>query len=152
MPAAPLSGQLTKYDGNKTDWVSPNDVPDPDPLPQITGWNILIRPIEPEQKIGSVLLPTSFTEDIKYLTNVGQVKAMGPMCYTDPNAKPTDGAYFPNGRYRKPWCKVGDYVVWGRHQGTKIMVKGVSFVLLADELVLMTVENPGDVNPMFGVK
>jgi co-chaperonin GroES (HSP10) len=144
--------QLPKFEPNRTDWVSPNNIPDPDPLPVVTGWNILIRPIEPEQKVGGIFLPTSFTEDVKYLTNVGQVKALGPMCYTDPNAKPSDGAYFPHGRYRKPWCKVGDYVVWGKHQGPRLMVKGVSFVLLSDELVLMTLEDPSDINSMFGVK
>jgi co-chaperonin GroES (HSP10) len=144
--------KLTSFDPNRTDWVSANDIPDPDTLPEITGWNILIRPIEPEKKIGSVLLPTSFTEDVKYLNNVGQVKAMGPLCFSDPNTKPSDGSYFPHGRYKAPWCKVGDYVVWGKHQGTKLQYKGVAFVLLADELILMKIENPADINAMYGVK
>jgi len=145
-----------KYDGNRTSWVSPNEIPDPSPLPVVTGWNVLIRPIEPEKgiktKSGVTLhLPDEFVDDVKHLTNVGQVKAMGPMCYRDPNVKPADGAYFPHGRYGKPWCNVGDYVVWGKHQGVKIKVKGVSFVLLQDELILMTLENPEDINPMFNV-
>lgn len=148
-----ISGELSRFDGNKTDWVTPKVVPDPNPLPVITGWNLLIRPVEIDEEIRvgetkSIILPTSFTEDIKFLTNVGQVKAMGPSCYKDPAVKPSDGAYFPHGRYGAPWCKVGDYVVWGKHQGTKIRVKGVAFVLLQDELVLMTVANPGDINPI----
>lgn len=145
----PLSGQLSRVDGKRTDWVTDSSVPDPEVLPEITGYNVLIRPVEPEAKIGSIVLPTSFTEDVKFLTNVGQVKAMGPLCYNDPNVKPADGSYFPYGRYKKPWCKVGDYVVWGKNQGVKIMVRGVSFVILQDELILMTLENPSDVNPMF---
>ncbi len=149
-----LSGELGRLDGNKTDWVTPDTIPDPNPLPTITGYNLLIRPVNPDGDIkvkggGKILLPSSFTEDIKFLTNVGQVKAVGPLCYNDPNVKPSDGSYFPFGRYKKPWCKVGDYVVWGKHQGVKLMVKGVAFVLLQDELILMTLDNPSDVNPMF---
>lgn len=148
-----VSGQMGRLDGNKSDWVTPNTVPDPDPLPSITGWNVLIRPVEvdTEIKVGeskSIILPSQFTEDVKYLTNVGRVVAMGPSCYKDPSVKPSDGAYFPYGRYGNAWCKVGDYVVWGKHQGTKIMVKGVSFVLLQDELILMTVKDPKDINPI----
>ena len=140
-----LSGQLARNDGNRTDWVTSGAVPDPKPLPNIQGYNILIRPVEPDNKIGSLLLPDSFTEDVKFLTNVGQVKAMGPLCYLDPNAT----GHNPHGRYKAPWCKVGDYVVWGKHQGVKLLIKGVAFVLLQDELVLMTLNEPGDINPMF---
>lgn len=143
-----ITGQKLNYDGNKSDWVTPEEFPDPNPLPVITGYNLLIRPVSIQEKVGSLFLPVSFTEDIKYLTNIGQVKAMGPLCYKDPNVKPSDGGYFPHGRYGKPWCKVGDYVVWGKHQGVKIMIKGVAFVLLQDELVLMTLENPSDINPI----
>lgn len=148
-----VTGQMSRVDGNKADWVTPNVVPDPNPLPTITGWNILIRPVEvdTEIKVGeskSIILPTQFTEDVKFLTNVGRVVAMGPMCYTDPNTKPSDGKFFPHGRYGNPWCQVGDYVVWAKHQGTKIRVKGVAFVLLQDELVLMTVKDPADINPI----
>lgn len=149
-----MTGQMPKVDMNKSEWVTDSNVPDPDPLPKVTGYNLLIRPvkIDNEIKIGTegktLLLPTSFTEDVKYLTNVGQVKALGPLCYKDPNTKPTDGAWHPHGRYEKPWCKVGDYVVWGRHQGVKMLVKGVSFILLQDELVLMVVDKPEDINPI----
>lgn len=140
-----LSGQLNRNDGNRTDWVTSSEVPDPTPLPNIQGYNILIRPVEPDNKIGSLLLPDSFTEDVKFLTNVGQVKSMGPLCYIDANSTTSN----PHGRYKAPWCKVGDYVVWGKHQGVKLLIKGVAFVLLQDELVLMTLNHPGDINPMF---
>lgn len=148
-----MSGQLPKVDGNKSDWVTPDTVPDPDPLPFITGYNLLIRPTAVETSLklkgGFKLdLPTSLTEDVKHLTNVGQVKAMGPLCFRDPNVKPSDGNYYPHGRYLNSWCNVGDYVVWGKHQGIKMMIKGVAFVLLQDELVLMTLKDPKDINPL----
>ena len=151
------SGQLSRVDINKSDWVTDAHVPDPDPLPIITGYNLLIRPVEVQKDIdikahdGSnkkLILPSQLTEDVKHLTNVGQVKAIGPLAFKDPNTKPTDGPYHPHGRYLKPWCKVGDFVVWGKHQGTKIMIRGVSFVLLQDELILMTLDKPEDINPL----
>jgi co-chaperonin GroES (HSP10) len=144
-----FSGQQSRYDGNKSDWATPPEVPDPKVLPIITGYNVLIRPVGMESKTkGNILLPDSVTEDIKFLTNVGQVKAMGPQCYHDPNVKPSDGAWFPHGRYKAPWCKVGDYVVWGKHQGVRLVIKGVTFILLQDELVLMTLNDPSDINPL----
>jgi co-chaperonin GroES (HSP10) len=147
------TGQLLKVDINKSEWVTDSNVPDPDPLPKVTGYNLLIRPVKIDNEItmaggNKLFLPASFTEDVKYLTNVGQVKALGPLCYKDPNTKPSDGPWHPHGRYEKPWCKVGDYVVWGRHQGVKMLVKGVSFILLQDELVLMVVDKPEDINPI----
>ena len=116
----------------------------------------MIRPVDAGTKIktksgNTLYLPDEFTSDINYLTNVGQIKAMGPLCYRDPNVKPADGAYYPHGRYTKAWAKVGDYVVWGKNQGTKMKIKGVSFVILQDELVLMILDNPSDINPMFAV-
>lgn len=148
------SGQLTRFDGNRSDWVTSDEVPDPNPLPQVTGWNLLIRPVPIDTSIAvkgstqKILLPSSFTEDVKFLTNVGKIKAMGPSCYQDPNVKPSDGPYYPYGRYKNKWCNVGDYVVWGKHQGVKLLIKGVAFILLQDELVLLTLKDPGDVNPM----
>lgn len=150
-----MSGQLSRYDGKRTDWVTDSKIPDPEVLPEILGWNILVRPIEPEGELNNfgkegnkLFLPDSFTEDIKYLTNVGRVVAMGESCYNDPSYRPGENGY-PWGRYKKPWCKVGDYVVWGRHQGTKVRYSGVAFVLLADELILMTLKDPSQINPMF---
>lgn len=147
------SGQMSRVDGRASDWVTPEEIPDPSPIPQPTGWNILIRPVTIQNEIklkqgGSILLPESFTEDVKYLTNVGQVKAIGPLAYTDPNTKPSDGKWHPHGRYLAPWCKVGDYVTWGKHQGVRLLIKGVAFVLLQDELVLMVLDKPSDINPM----
>jgi co-chaperonin GroES (HSP10) len=148
-----VTGNYGKFDGNKNDWVTPEEIADPKKLPNIKGYNLLIRPVSIQKQIkvantSSVLhLPDSFTEDVKMLTNVGQVKALGPLCYRDPNLKPGEPGY-PHGRYLGPWCKVGDYVVWGKHQGQKIMIQGVSYVLLQDELILFTLDDPSDINPI----
>lgn len=152
-----FSGQLSRHDGNRTDWITADEVPDPNPIPKVPGWNILIRPIHPGKNItfksGVTLeLPSSFSEDIKYLTNIGRVLALGELAYTDPNTKPSDGAWHPYGKYRKPWCKVGDYVMYGKHQGVKMMYAGVSLLILADDLIVLIPDDPKQINPMYNLE
>lgn len=152
-----FSGQLSRNDGNRTDWVTPENIPDPNPIPKIPGWNILIRPIHPGDKLElksgvTIHLPNSFTEDVKYMTNVGRVIALGPLAYFDQTAKPSDGTWFPYGKYRSPWCKPGDYVMWGKHQGMKIMYSGVALLLLADDLITLMPDDPSKINPMYNLE
>ena len=152
-----FSGQLSRADGNRTDWITPDEIPDPEVLPKVHGWNILIRPIHPGNELKfksghSLALPSSFTEDVKYLTNIGRVLALGPLAYYDPSVKPSDGTWFPYGKYREPWCKPGDLVMWGKHQGTKIMYGGVSLLLLADDLVILGPDDPSKINPMYNLE
>ena len=66
-------------------------------------------------------------EDQAYLNSVGQVIAMGPECYSD---------------RKKPWCKVNDWVVFGRYAGAKISVQKVKMVIINDDEVLGTLESP----------
>lgn len=143
---------LRPDDPMKSNWTTPENIPDPK-LPKIVhGWNLLIRPVDAEKEFktgGSntkgIIIPESVLSDVNAINNVGQVKAMGPLCYRDPNVKPGEPGY-PHGRYLQPWCKVGDYVVWGKHQGTKVTIKGVSYVILQDELILFTLDSPGDIS------
>ena len=66
-------------------------------------------------------------ETQSYLNSVGQVIAMGPECYSDRKA---------------PWCKVGDHVVFGRYAGAKVSVQNVKMVIINDDEVLATLDNP----------
>ena len=43
---------------------------------------------------------------------------------------------------KQPWCKVGDWVVFGRYAGARISVQKVKMVLLNDDEILATLENP----------
>lgn len=144
-----LTSHLSRVDGNKAQWVTPDVYPDPDPLPTIPNWTILIRPVEPPKKIGSIIIVDSMQEDLAYLNNIGKVLKVGDLAYFDPDVKSSQSPGFPYGKFRKPWCKVGDYVVWGKHQGAKVMVQNVALVLLNDDLVLFTTDDPHAINPMF---
>jgi co-chaperonin GroES (HSP10) len=123
------------------DWVTDVDTPDPTPLPTILGYRILVRPMRVQGKTkGSILLPDSFRDDMNYLTTVGRVVAVGDLAYADKDK-------FPTG----PWCQTGDFVCYGKMNGQKIRYKGVNMILLYDDQVVMRLENPADIDPMFNI-
>jgi co-chaperonin GroES (HSP10) len=123
------------------DWVTDEDTPDPTPLPTIPGYRILVRPMRVQGKTkGSILLPDSFRDDMNYLTTVGRVVAVGDLAYADKDK-------FPTG----PWCQAGDHVCYGKMNGTKIKYKGVNLILLYDDQVVMRIEDPADIDPMFNI-
>lgn len=123
------------------EWITDDDVADPEVLPELKGYHILVRPVSIKAKTkGGILLPDSVKEDMKYLTTVGRVVSLGELAYADKDK-------FPNGR----WCQVGDYVCYGKHTGTKVLYKGVQFILLFDDQVMMKVGSPTDLDPSFNL-
>jgi len=109
-------------------WATDNEVPTPKKIPEPVGYRILIRPRGVTEKTkGGIILTDSSKEDQSYLNSVGQVIAMGDECYSD---------------RKKPWCKVGDWVIFGRYAGARISVQNVKMVLLNDDEIIATLENP----------
>jgi len=122
-------------------WISQEETPDPDVLPEVPGYHILIRPISVKEKTkGGILIPDSTREDMSYLTTVGRVLAIGNLAYKDLDK-------FPNGK----WCDVGDYVCYGKHAGQKLYYKATRLILLFDDQVILKVEDPKDLDPTFNL-
>ena len=123
-------------------WITdPEEVADPEVLPELPGFHVLIRPVSVKsQTKGGILLPDSTKEDMSYLTTVGKVIVLGDLAYMDKDK-------FPAGA----WCNVGDYVCYGKHTGTKLFYKGVRFILLFDDQITMVVEDPKDLDPTFNL-
>lgn len=122
-------------------WASNEEVADPEVLPVIPGYHILIRPVSVKAETkGGIILPDSTKNDIAYLTTVGKVLAVGKDAYNDPNR-------FPNGA----WCKEGDYVCYGKHSGQKFFYKGIRLILLMDDQISMVVEDPKELDPTFNL-
>lgn len=123
------------------DWISDAEVPDPTPLPNVVGWSILVRPVPIRTKTkGGIIVPAKTRDDIAYLTTVGRVLACGPLCYNR-------GDMLLDGMVT-PWCKVGDYVCYGKFKGTRFAYKGVKLLLLNDDNILMTISSPSDIDQM----
>ena len=109
-------------------WATDNDVPTPEKVPQPVGYRILLRPRGVVQKTkGGIILTETNKDSQTYLNSVGQIIAMGPECYSD---------------RKKPWCKVGDWVIFGRYAGARVSVQKVKMVLLNDDEIIATLESP----------
>jgi len=123
-------------------WITDEEeVKDPDVLPELPGYHVLIRPVSVKSKTkGGIFIPDSTRDDMSYLTTVGRVVSVGDLAYIDKNKFPT-GA----------WCQVGDHVSYGKHLGTKLFYKGVRFILLFDDQITMRVQDPKDLDPTFNL-
>ena len=122
-------------------WISDEDKLNPDMLPDLPGYHVLVRPVSIKEKTkGGILLPDSTRDDMAYLTTVGQVVAMGDLAYHDMEK-------FPKG----PWCELNDYVCYGKHTGQKIHYKGIKNNHLFDDQIIMKVESPKTLDPTFNL-
>ena len=123
-------------------WITDEEeAKDPDVLPELPGYHVLIRPVSVKSKTkGGIFIPDSTRDDMSYLTTVGRVVSVGDLAYMDKNKFPT-GA----------WCQVGDHVSYGKHLGTKLFYKGVRFILLFDDQITMRVQDPKDLDPTFNL-
>lgn len=122
------------------EWITDEDIADPNPLPKIPGYHILVRPVSVKSATkGGILLPDSTKSDMAYLTTVGRVLKVGDLAYKDEK--------FANG----PWCKEGDFVCYGKHTGNKFFYKGINLLLLFDDDIKMVVEDAKDLDPTFNL-
>ena len=129
--------------GLKNDlWISDEiEAPDPNILPEIPGYHVLVRPVSVKSTTKSgIFIPDSTKEDMAYLTTVGRVVAVGNLAYKDETK-------FPLG----PWCSVGDYICYGKHAGQKLFYKSVRLILLFDDQVMLKVEDAKDLDPTFNL-
>ena len=113
---------------NNDTWATDNNIPTPEKVTQPVGYRILIRPRGIIEKTKGDIILTDLSKDSQaYLNSVGQIIAMGEECYSD---------------RKKPWCKVGDWVIFGRYAGARISVQKVKMLLLNDDEIIATLESP----------
>ena len=106
-----------------------------DRIPKPTGWRIVVLPFRPPKKTKSgIVLAEQAVERQQIATVCGYVVATGPLAYAD-----TDK--FPEG----PWCKKGDWIIFGRYAGARISIDGGEVGILNDDEVLATIADPEDV-------
>jgi len=123
------------------EWITDDEMPDPETLPNVPGYHILVRPLSIRTKTkGGIIMPDKFKDDIQYLTTVGRVAKVGSLAYKDKGK-------FPSGS----WCSEGDYVCYGKHTGQKFIYQGIRYLLIYDDQVIMTIEDPADIDPMYSL-
>jgi|ERR1700744_4817277 len=103
----------------------------PDDLLEVAEGLLLIQFLKTESKNSSGIdLPESYIEGTKFDNRIGRVLAIGPNSY-DPDQ-------FPNG----PKCKIGDWIVFWRHDYSFINVNGVECAFLPCGKLLCTTKKP----------
>ena len=108
-------------------------------LPDPTGYRILIRPFAGTQKTkGGILLADTTIETIQATTVVGLVIKMGNLCYRDKEK-------FPLG----PWCKNGQFVMYGRYAGSRFKNKWGEHRILNDDEIIGVIQKPEDIATLY---
>lgn len=109
-----------------------------DRIPKPTGWRIVVLPFKPPKKSkGGIVLADQAIDRQQIATVCGYVVDTGPLAYAD-----TDK--FPEG----PWCKKGDWIIFGRYAGARIQIDGGEIRILNDDEVLATIKDPEDIRHM----
>lgn len=105
-----------------------------DRIPKPTGWRIVVLPFRPPKKTKSGIVLADQAVDRQNLATVcGYVVAVGDLAYAD-TEKFHDG----------PWCKKGDWIVFGRYAGARIGIEGGEIRILNDDEVLAIIADPED--------
>ena len=116
--------------------TSPENITAKEKLPQPSGWRILILPYRGKGKTeGGVYLPDQHVDREALATVCGYVVKIGPLAYKDQDKFGDTG----------PWCKEGDWVIFGRYAGARFNIDGGDMRLLNDDEISATVNNPEDI-------
>ena len=108
-------------------------------LPTPVGYRLLIRPYQPKAKTKGGLYLTEKTLETQQMTTVvGLVVKMGDLCYQDKEK-------FPTG----PWCKEGQFIVYGRYAGARFKTKYGEHRILNDDEIIGTINKPEDILALF---
>jgi|TARA_R100001530_G_scaffold77123_2_gene54061 co-chaperonin GroES (HSP10) len=108
-------------------------------IPEPVGWRMLIRPYQPSKKTkGGVILADTTRETMQMTTVVGLVVKMGPDCYKDK-------IKFPDG----PWCKKGQFIIYGRYAGSRFQTKYGEHRILNDDEIIGTIKKPENILHLF---
>jgi len=106
-----------------------------DRLPNPTGWRILVLPYKGQGKTkGGIILSDTTIEERGFTTVTALVLKVGPDAY-----KHTER--FPNG----PWCKKGDWIIFGRYAGSRFGIEGGEVRILNDDEIIAVVKDPEDI-------
>ena len=106
-----------------------------DRLPSPTGYRLLVLPYAgPEKTKGGLYLSDTTQDTIQMTTVCAYVLKVGDQAYKDESK-------FPNG----PWCKKGDWIIFGRYAGSRFKIEGGEVRILNDDEISAKINNPEDI-------
>ncbi len=106
-----------------------------DRIPTPTGWRIAILPYRGAEKSkGGIVLAEETQKRTQLATTCGYVLKMGSLAFSDEDK-------FPTG----PWCKEGDWIIFGRYAGSRISIDGGEIRILNDDEIIGILNDPSDI-------
>ena len=104
-------------------------------LPEPTGYRLLVLPYAgPKKTKGGLYLADTTQDTIQMTTVCAYVLKVGDLAYKDKEK-------FPNG----PWCKQGDWIIFGRYAGSRFKIEGGEVRILNDDEIIGKINNPEDI-------
>lgn len=165
-----MESAYERFEHSKSDslgWVQKNEVEiakrrireclgfDPPPM---AGWHMCVWVYEEkfartaDGKKTTLLLGSNAQENEKYRNCAGLVVAQGPECFLGKrfkenffirllrNIKLFDKWLGPC--MKKPWCRVGDWIMFPRHEGQMCNYRGLPMMMLPDIKMYTPIERP----------
>jgi len=163
-----MKSLFEKFDEAKSDshgWVQKNEVKIAKERikkalgfapPPMSGWYMALVVHEKKYAMKSdgskslIELANTAQDEEKFRNCCGLVISQGPECYTGPRfeEKWTTRLMrvffnkFMKPIQKKPWCRVGDWVVFARHEGELMNYRGTPMYMIPDVKIYTPVENP----------
>lgn len=104
-------------------------------LPEPTGYRLLVLPYAgPKKTKGGIYLSDTTQDTIQMTTVCAYVLKVGDLAYKDKEK-------FSNG----PWCKQGDWIIFGRYAGSRFKIEGGEVRILNDDEIIAKIKNPEDI-------
>ena len=124
--------KLIEKENKRVDETNVGDIKDQ--LPEPSGYRLLVLPFTPKDKTkGGILIAQETLDKLRIAVNCGYVIKMGPLAYADKE------------KFGKPWCKIGDWVMFARYAGSRLPIEGGEVRILNDDEVLGTIGDPESV-------
>ena len=129
------SALLDKYQKEESKRLDPESIQSViDELPTPSGYRLLVLPFTPKEKTkGGILFSQEQLDKARIATTCGYVLKMGDLAYKDKE------------KFGKPWCKIGDWVMFARYAGARLPIEGGEVRILNDDEVLGTIGDPESV-------
>lgn len=110
-------------------------------VPKPLFWRVIILPMKPKEvSKGGIVLARANQEAQEILNFMGKVVALGPQAGVHERLG-GDGKNPSN-----DFPKIGDFVIFGRYAGQRLMYKGTKLLLLNDDELLGVAPNPEALN------
>jgi len=104
-------------------------------------YRIVVMPIAPPKKIGSIIIADSVSDNHEWMNTTGRIVAMGAGAYKHPK-------YANLGLTEKDLPKTGDWVIYTPYQPFRFRYKDTRLIVIADEHIVGIIPegaNPWDI-------